>query len=159
MARTAGRTQLKNKLSNETKSFLIAVKQNMKPEHSCAGPLSCNATSPQLRWITEMCCHCCGLIIGMEVLTGGSLLRAARETLGGLLSGFCLLATVDLRLVLWSLSPCSHGSLSLHCVDAPALLCVRTADLAVIRGSRVSSIPRQSTPDSILSSSLFELAP
>lgn len=96
MAGTAGWTQLKNKLSNETKSFLIAMKQNTKPEHSCAGPLSCKATSPQLRWIREMCCHCCGLNIGMEVLTGGSLLRAVRETLGGLLSGFCLLATVDL---------------------------------------------------------------
>lgn len=42
-----------------------------------------------------MCFHCCELNIGMEVLTGGSLLLAVRETLGGLLSGFCLLATVD----------------------------------------------------------------
>lgn len=116
MARTAGRTQLKNKLSNETKSFLIAVKQNTKPEHSCAGPLSCNATSPQLRWIREMCCHCCGLIIGMEVLTGGSLLRAVRETLGGLLSGFCLLATVDLRSALIPVSVFARLSLPALCL-------------------------------------------
>lgn len=88
MSGTAGWTQLKNKLSNETKSFLIAVKQNTKPDHSCAGPLSCDVTSPQLRWLREMGCHCCGLNIGMEVLTGGTLLPAVRKTLGGLLSGF-----------------------------------------------------------------------
>lgn len=158
MARTAGRTQLKNKLSNETKSFLIAVKQNTKPEHSCAGPLSCNATSPQLRWIREMCCHCCGLIIGMEVLTGGSLLRAVRETLGGLLSGFCLLATVDLRSALIPVSVFARLSLPALCRCSGSPLCTNSWSCRDQRKSGEQHPPAVNSRH-ILSSSLFELAP